>query len=333
MTRFHEKRRQKFIDEESYRNTIEHYRGDELIYAEKLAETRKQPGAHATTLDFLATTRWDVFQLRYTAGEPLQELAGSLDAVVSAFEDYVAENEEKSDREYVPPFRLSDMIDNYVDFLNLLCAAILLHREDLVPRIFGLLEGGEFDGADAVIEELLKFYLPDRPSLDEWLWNKPYRTLLDAIDSDDPAEREALMKQYVKGWYRSMKGRAQFWGQHENIEPSFSSYTGYWAMCAAAFTYLYGIDDSSYRDELVYPKDLVDYARNASRRAVALSGDTQLLRVAAGQACPKEGTWFSPAKLDSARYFKAGEIMPSFDASEYGATIWQWVGEDGAVDR
>lgn len=32
-------------------------------------------------------------------------------------------------------------------------------------------------------------------------------------------------------------------------------------MCAAAFTYLYDIDDASYRAETVYPKDLVDYAR------------------------------------------------------------------------
>ena len=34
----------------------------------------------------------------------------------------------------------------------------------------------------------------------------------------------------------------------------------YWAPID---TYLYDIDDSAYRDELVYPKDLVDYARKS----------------------------------------------------------------------
>ncbi|MBD8563542.1 DUF1911 domain-containing protein [Oxalobacteraceae sp. CFBP 8763] len=43
---------------------------------------------------------------------------------------------------------------------------------------------------------------------------------------------------------------------------SFSPYFGYWALCAGAFTYLLDIDDSSYRNEMVYPRDLVDYARS-----------------------------------------------------------------------
>jgi hypothetical protein len=40
----------------------------------------------------------------------------------------------------------------------------------------------EFDENDAVIEEALKFFLPNRPVLDHWTWEKPYRLLLDAID-------------------------------------------------------------------------------------------------------------------------------------------------------
>lgn len=37
---------------------------------------------------------------------------------------------------------------------------------------------------------------------------------------------------------------------------------GYWAFEAALATVLYDLDDSSYRDMLHYPKDLVDHARN-----------------------------------------------------------------------
>lgn len=324
MSSFKDLRRQIYIDEESYENTLAHYAQDETSYAEQFEkDPRSKPGDHASTLQFWASTRWETLQLRYTGGAPLVELREYLEQVVLAQESYMLENDDLTGADYAPPFRLADMIDNYVDYLGLLCFAILLHREDLIPRIFRLIDG-TYDGADAVLEELFKFYIPDRPSLDSWLWEKPYRTLLDAIDSEGK-ERESFMRKYVSTWYKSMKGQAHFWGKHEQIEPAFSPYHGYWAVCAAAFTYLYDIDDSSYRDEVVYPKDLVDFARSAPRRAVVLDDGVQLLRVLGGQPCPKEGKWFSPAKIDSTRYFKAGEVMPSFDASEYGATIWQWV--------
>jgi len=47
------------------------------------------------------------------------------------------------------------------------------------------------------------------------------------------------------------------------------------------------------------------------------------LRVEGGQPCPQAGYWFTPAKFDSRRHFKEGELMPKFD-SDYGCTIWQW---------
>lgn len=47
------------------------------------------------------------------------------------------------------------------------------------------------------------------------------------------------------------------------------------------------------------------------------------LRCPAGQACPKDGWWLTPAKAGSCRFFRAGEVMPSL-GSNYGETIWQW---------
>jgi len=208
--------------------------------------------------------------------------------------------------------------------LNLLSVAILLHREDLIPRIYALIEGSAFDEGDAVIEELLKFFLPERPALDYWIWDQPYRKLLDAIDEEDEGERARLMKKYVGSWYKSMKGKAIFWGAHERIENSLSPYHGYWAMCSAAFTYLYGIDDASYRNEIVYPRDLVDYARSIPRNPVINREGVLVLRVIGGDRCVKEGIWFTPAQQSSARHFLIGEVMPVVDSAEYGATIWQW---------
>lgn len=52
------------------------------------------------------------------------------------------------------------------------------------------------------------------------------------------------------------------------------------------------------------------------------------LRCEAGQPCPREGWWLTPAKADSRRHFKPGELMPAF-STDYGATIWQWDEQQG----
>lgn len=324
MTSFSRKRRQKYIDEESYKNTLLRIDDQKTAYAAFLAKPEPHIRAHAQVLMDLGSDLWHAFQIRYTAGEKLEDLAASLSDLVEAFDRYVEKNREVPEDEYLPPFRLFDDIDTYVDFLNLISATILLHREDLLPKIFAWIQGGEFDGVDAVLEELLNFYFSDRPSPDDWYWDEPYQKLLDVIDAEQK-DRPALMKQYLKCWYPKMKGKAFFWGAHEKIAPEYSPYFGYWAMCAGAFTYLLDIDDASYRDEEVYPKDMVDYARSLSRRSIKESNGIEILRVEGGQGCPREGTWFSPANNNSERYFKAGEVMPVFDRSQYGQTIWQWV--------
>ena len=321
--RFNEKRRQIYMDEQSYENTLSHINTQNSLNIEALKEDLTKRG-RKTTLLLIADNLWTIFKLKYTAGETLTLLADSLDDIVSAYEAYVAAADDMPDDQYYPPFLMSETIDTYVDYLNLLCAAVLLRREDLIPRIHGLNEGTDFDGTDAVLEELLKFYLPDRPQLDDWLWDKPYRKLLDAIDSDTPEEMQEEMKRYVKSWYKDMKGVAFFWGKHEDITPEFSPYSGYWAMSAAAYTYLYQIEDSSYRNETVYPKDLVDYARSIPRYD-AQETMSKPLRVAGGEPCPKSGLWLTPAKTDSQAHFTAGTVMPDFPDAQYGLTIWQWL--------
>lgn len=315
-------RRQPFLNEQSCARTLKHFGKDFEFLKEKL---RNAPSPHdkASALSSRAFRRWFTFQLRLTAGDSLDDLANYLTQVVEGFEDWVEALDAVSETDYDPPFVLNDVIDTYVDYLNLLSSAVLLHREDLIPRICALNEGTDYDKSDAVIEDLLGFFLPDRPALDGWYW-KAYTPLLEAIDQDTPADRAKGMGKFVKGWYKSMKGVAHFWGQHEKIEADFSPYFGYWAMCAAAFTYLYDIDDSKYRDELVYPKDMIDFARSRPRNLVKLSDGNEILRVLGGQPCPKAGQWFSPAKPDSARRFKNGEAMPVFE-TEYGLTIWQLI--------
>lgn len=64
--------------------------------------------------------------------------------------------------------------------------------------------------------------------------------------------------------------------------------------------------------------DEADVASVAGSETVAAR-----LRCEAGNPCPSEGFWFTPAQAGSRRFFKAGEVMPGL-GGDYGATIWQW---------
>ena len=261
---FKEERRQPFLDNTSFSNTMNAYEDDFAIIEQDLSDTSETASGRAELYGIRAQRYWSRFQLQYTYGANLGNLASSLTQVVEAYEDSIAAMAEVPDDEYQPPFLLDETIDNYVDYVNLLSAAILLHREELVPRICALNEDTDYDKSDAVIEKLFSFFLSDRPEPNELYW-KAHALLLTAIGQSSHIERQRDMEKYVKGWYKSMKGVAHFWGKHEQITPEYSPYDGYWAMCAAAFTYLYDINDSTYRDEMVYPKDLVDYARSMPR--------------------------------------------------------------------
>lgn len=46
-------------------------------------------------------------------------------------------------------------------------------------------------------------------------------------------------------------------------------------------------------------------------------------RVRAGGTCPATGFYLTPARPESRKLFREGEIMPEFQTS-YGTTIWQW---------
>lgn len=318
-------RRQPYLSQKEYENTIKSFDDDYRSLEQEIAETGGNSREQSRLLEAYAGIKWISFQLKFTAGGDLKLLSNELEEVVGAYVRYVDQVAEIHDQDPHPPLMLDEIMDVYVDYVNLLSVADLLHREDLLPRIYKLIANTEYDRSDAVIEELLKFFLNDRPELDDWTWDKPYRWLLEAIDASDVRQREIGMRKYVKSWYREMKGHAGFWGKHEQIDDTFSPYFGYWAMCAAAFSYLYNIDDSSYRDELVYPRDLVEYARSKPRAPVAQSDGSAILRVLGGQSCPRSGMWFSPAKNGSQQFFEQGTIMPAFLDADYGSTIWQWV--------
>jgi hypothetical protein len=86
-------------------------------------------------------------------------------------------------------------------------------------------------------------------------------------------------------------------------------------------------EDTRYKDgripdeERFYPTPsesvaMAQAAKTATKQAIRLRGE-------ANEPCPREGFWFTAAKVGSRRWFKQGEVMPSL-GTDYGLTIWQW---------
>lgn len=186
--------RQPFLSEETFNKTLACFEEDYEILREKLLEYAGDPAKRAGSLRTWANRTWATFQLRFTAGDDVVSLANYMTQVVEAFERYIEALDDVPEDEYQPPFALDHIIDNYVDYINILSAAVLLHREDLIPRICAFNEGTDYDGSDAAIEALLSFYLPARTGANEWHW-KAYTYSLDAeLLAKTPLESRLLFQ-------------------------------------------------------------------------------------------------------------------------------------------
>lgn len=83
-----------------------------------------------------------------------------------------------------------------------------------------------------------------------------------------------------------------------------------------------------YDEQKIYKKVectwyLIERSENNRASEAGTSQTNQLLRITAGNRCPRAGFYFTPAFPDSRKHFAQGEMMPSLD-STYGQTIWQW---------
>jgi hypothetical protein len=262
--------------------------------------------------------------LQYSAGANVQEIATAWPHVLDWAEDYA----EFSHRFNQSPDAHGRVVahvalgteDYWIVALRLVCFGLLTGHAHEMSRTMAILDYAN-DEKDGLLERLILPFTSGRATPpDECSRHLPYRKLFKVFAAED-SKRPELMIKYLDDWYEASR-REPYFAQHERY-----CFTGYWSWESAAVTWLLNIDDSSYRDKDFYPRDLVDYARThvpgLHASSSGIPADSLRLRCEAGQPCPHAGFWFSPAKIGSRRYFKAGDVMPEI-GGDYGATIWQW---------
>ena len=193
----------------------------------------------------------------YTAGREISELPPLLEDVIEKYEIYqdkLAKNEQIPE---ISPLAIGDYPYQYEECVQVIGFCILLHRTDLLKRFVVLIDNAGYKGTDTLYEDLLCKVLPSRHDIDQW-YHDVYSPLVQAIYSETAKEATQHLKKYCSQWYPAFK-QAPWHDTHHQGEDG--NYVGYWAIEAGAIAFLYGIDDSKI-DHMVYPKDLVQYARD-----------------------------------------------------------------------
>ena len=214
-------------------------------------------------------------QLLYSAGCPMPE-------VVSATHDMLERFHQYFDIEFAKEKLQLWEADSYAYTLWLLGLAVLSNHKESLNRIPGWLspdldENGEriFGGAplvDApmkVLLDLVGYRGRIQVSTEPFFPKSAYMLIPDIIhppkNPDNPFEpseilRGRLLRDYLKGWYKSNKDT--YWYDYHKVRDG-ELFFGYWAFEAAIFTLLLhaDLDGQPLKAMSFYPKDYIEYAR------------------------------------------------------------------------
>ena len=197
----------------------------------------------------------------YTAGEEISSLIPQLEYLVEKYEIRQAALALSEQSPEISPLAIDDWPHEYEECVQIIGLCILLHRTDLLKRFVKLIDYAGYAGDDTLYEDLLRKILPGRTDVDQW-YHDVYSPLVQAIYAKTKEEATSFLKKYCSQWYPAFK-QAPWHDTH--LQGEDGSYVGCWANEAGAIAFLYDIDDSKI-DHMVYPKDLVEYARRNVNR-------------------------------------------------------------------
>jgi hypothetical protein len=210
----------------------------------------------------LAGDFWSLLIYNYNLGTPIEE-------IIPYYREYVIRYRELWDpkEEVIKVGREQRVLKQYSmgiydSFLMLLSWGILVKIEDeIFNSIVKMIDEDEVK--DHLLEFLIRFRNPDREKIENESYEKYYaipttyfrlRSAIDEIEEDENASK-ALIKEFLeKEWYKGHKDSA--WYDSHKRE---GTYSGYWSWESAAVTVALGLDDSEFKDNEYYPKDLINY--------------------------------------------------------------------------
>ncbi len=108
------------------------------------------------------------------------------------------------------------------------------------------------EGRDALFEALVATRSQNRKQATGLQHASIFEPLFQAFAAKGDS-RNAFMSRYPKDWYSALK-HAYWIGTHTRLDGGFF---GYWAVEVAGVVAAFHIDDTTFRDLVYYPKDLI----------------------------------------------------------------------------
>lgn len=193
---------------------------------------------------------------KYSAGLPINSLTEDFATILELIEESWAEGSRKlvGARGVILD---QYVIDAQTDLLRLLSIGFLIRTQnDFFQRL------GEIIRNDNVVDLIFEFILAAKlgfweakAEADSYKFEL-YAKLKNATQQKNKKDAEKLVKDFLeKDWIKEQK-RAQML-----TEPEKDWYYGRWSFESEAIVAIMDLDDSSFRDNEYYPRDLVDYYR------------------------------------------------------------------------
>ncbi len=228
---------------------------EKKIVLNKKSEQRRSDGSvsvenmpNAKHLNFIR--HLELFIARYSAGATIedikQEYLKLLPLMVEGWDDSVV----KFKKGRVPVIYDRYWLNEYCYMIWMLSLAILLRvsKDD-----FNILKKIILDGN--IDDELILFLLGEDTVESS---QTTYRLFKYLLKKDIRQTDKNHIKKYLEKWYERTK--LYTWHNY-NPENERSSYYGRWSFESAVIVALLDLDDTKFRDNQYYPKDLVDYYR------------------------------------------------------------------------
>lgn len=212
-----------------------------------------------TAAQMALTPRWKRFTALYSAGADVETLRAEFSGVLSAAEravEFMKRDvpDDKRARIFAIGQSGRDRFldkDHYRGWLWLVSLAIVFGVDD--ETFDRVVAASEFGWEDRLLGRLIAARRPEHPVGEELMLPRVVGALDKAFDAASPTAAEKAVAQYLSKWYPAWKG-VSGWGGHEFVAKK--KYFGYWAFEAVAVAAVLGLDDSSFRDDEYYPRDL-----------------------------------------------------------------------------
>lgn len=147
----------------------------------------------------------------------------------------------------------------HFDIMDMLCLGVLLD----IPNVYFILLSKKIDEdkvKDFLFEFLIKHKIEDRiiiseENFKEFPWYKDrFFKIKELLRFDDKEIIQKKLKNFLENdWYNSLQDTSGY-NQHKK---DYGNYIGYWCFVAAAIVKIKKLDDSSFRDNKYYPKDIL----------------------------------------------------------------------------